>query len=234
MDARSVLQRSRPFRHAPERAVDDLARTATTLDLGRGATLWEAGDHPASFTIIHRGLIKVVRPLPSGRDAIVGLFGPLESVGDVAVVQGIPYPASAHVCGETARIVRIPRDEVLAHMHRHPGLAISINQSMADRVHALHAKVEILSAGGVEARLASLLLDLARRFGDDLEDDTILIPVALPRQDLADLVSTTFETTVRVMSRWHKRGVVETTNDGFVVRNRTHLETTASHVLGKA
>lgn len=233
MDVAAALQSSKPFAQAPKDAVAQLACTATTRELSRDATLWVAGEQPAAFSIIHRGLVKIVRPLASGREAIVGLFGPRESVGDVAVMQGIPYPATAVVCSSSARIIQIPRAEVLANMQRFPGLAISINQSMGDRVHALHAKLDILSAGGVEARLASLLIDLADRFGDEFEDDTVIIPIALSRQDLANLVSTTFETTVRVMSKWKKAGTLDTTADGFVVRNMAQLRETAATVLAK-
>lgn len=232
MNIASVLLRAKPFLQAPEQAVVELARTATTRTLNRGDALWNAGQQPSAFSIIQRGLLKIVRPLASGRESIVGLFGPRESVGDVAVMQGIPYPAAAVVCSESARVIQLPRDELLAQMQRHPGLAISINQAMGDRVHALHAKVEILSAGGVEARLASLLLDLAERFGDELEDGSLIIPLALSRQDLANLVSTTFETTVRVMSKWQKAGVLTTSQDGFVVRDVDRLEKAASSVLG--
>jgi CRP/FNR family transcriptional regulator len=233
MDVAAVLQRSKPFCHAPEAAVKEVARTATTRELLREARLWDAGETPASFCTIYSGLFKVVRPLANGREAIVGLFGPRESIGDIAVMQGIAYPAAAIVCSETACVIQIPRAELLAQMERFPGLAISINQSMGDRVHALHAKVQILSAGGVEARLASLILELAERFGDEFDDDTVVIPIPLSRQDLANLISTTFETTIRVMSKWKKAGVMDTTSDGFVVRDMDHLRSAASSVLGR-
>jgi CRP-like cAMP-binding protein len=233
MDIIAALHRSKPLSRAPEAAVRDLARVATTKELARGETLWNAGEMPACFSTIHSGLFKVVKSLANGREAIVGLFGPRESIGDVAVMQGIPYPAASVVCSETARVILIPRAELLAQMERHPGLAMSINQSMGDRVQALHAKVQILSAGGVEARLASLLLELAERFGDEFEDDTVVIPIALSRQDLANLVSTTFETTVRVMSKWKKGKFIDTTADGFVISDVEKLRSTASSVLGK-
>ena len=206
---------------------------ATTKELARDEPLWNAGEMPACFSTIHSGLFKVVRSLSNGREAIVGLFGPRESIGDVAVMQGIAYPAAAIVCSEMARVILIPRAELLAQMERHPGLSMSINQSMGDRVQALHAKVQILSAGGVEARLASLLLELAERFGDEFEDDTVVIPIALSRQDLANLVSTTFETTVRVMSKWKKGKIIDTTADGFVISDVEKLRASASSVLGK-
>lgn len=233
MDVVAALQSSKPFARASKQAVADLAKTATIREIEHGVALWDAGQQPLAFSVINRGLIKIVRPLANGREAIVGLFGPRESIGDVAVMQGIPYPAAAIVCSSDARIIQIPRAEVLAHMTRHPELALGINQSMGDRVHALHAKLEILSAGGVEARLSSLLIDLSDRFGDEFENDEIVIPITLSRQDLADLVSTTYETTVRVMSKWKKSGILETTQDGFILKDVPQLRQFASSVLNK-
>ncbi|MCU0691698.1 MAG: Crp/Fnr family transcriptional regulator [Polyangiaceae bacterium] len=231
MDVAAALRVAKPFARAPREAVDQLAHIANVRQLSRNEHLWTAGDQPSHFSVIYSGLLKILRALPNGRDAIVGLFGPRESIGDVAVMQGIPYPASAVGCSEQACVIRIPRVDLLGHMERCPGLALSISHSMGDRVHALHTKVQILSAGGVEARLASLLLELADRFGDEFEDDTIVIPIVLSRQDLANLVSTTLETTIRVMSKWQKQRWLETRSDGFVLRAVEPLRETASSVL---
>jgi len=38
--------------------------------------------------------------------------------------------------------------------------------------------------------------------------------MALSRQDLADLAGTTIETSIRVLSRWGKEGLVITERDG--------------------
>ena len=40
----------------------------------------------------------------------------------------------------------------------------------------------------------------------------------LSRQEIADLVGTTIETAIRIMSRWQKDGLVETEKDGFLIR----------------
>jgi CRP/FNR family transcriptional regulator len=51
------------------------------------------------------------------------------------------------------------------------------------------------------------------------------IPLALSRQELADMIGTTIETSIRVMSRWGKDDIVRTEKDGFVVVDRSALET---------
>jgi CRP-like cAMP-binding protein len=53
---------------------------------------------------------------------------------------------------------------------------------------------------------------------------SIFIPMALSRQELADLTGTTIETCIRLMSRWGKERVIETEKEGFVLMDRTVLE----------
>ena len=74
-----------------------------------------------------------------------------------------------------------------------------------------------------EARLATLLLKLYEQFGDDFDDGTSRIGVPLSRQELADMVSTSFETGIRVLSRWEREGLVRTDADGFVLSNLGRL-----------
>ena len=54
--------------------------------------------------------------------------------------------------------------------------------------------------------------------------DGRIVPVALSRQELADLTGTTVETCIRIMSRWSKEGIVRTEKDGFVVLNSKVLK----------
>ncbi|MGH9399441.1 MAG: helix-turn-helix domain-containing protein [Thermoanaerobaculia bacterium] len=52
----------------------------------------------------------------------------------------------------------------------------------------------------------------------------VFVPLHLSRQDIADLVGTTIETAIRVMSRWQKEGLVETEKNGFLLRDLAALK----------
>jgi CRP/FNR family transcriptional regulator len=57
--------------------------------------------------------------------------------------------------------------------------------------------------------------------------DGTFIALALSRQELADMIGTTIETSIRIMSRWGKADIVRTEKDGFVVVDRPALEAVA-------
>jgi CRP/FNR family transcriptional regulator len=84
-----------------------------------------------------------------------------------------------------------------------------------------------LAGGTVESRFARLFL----RFAEDLgrrEPGGVLVPLRLSRQELSDFTGTTIETSIRIMSRWGKDGLVETREDGFLVKDFQALEALSS------
>lgn len=233
MGVLQVLERTPTLGGTPPEVLERMASLANTRSLSRGEQLWKAGDQPRAMVVIRSGLIKVVRSAPKGRSAICGLFGAPETVGDVALLKDVPYPADAVVVTDSASIIWIPKALVLEAMQKNPELGVSIACGMHSKMSALHDKIDVLSAGSVEARLATLLIKLYDQFGDDFDDGTSKVPVALSRRELADLVSTSFETAIRVMTRWEREGVVDTGDQGFTVRNLHALQKIAGTAVGE-
>jgi CRP/FNR family transcriptional regulator, nitrogen oxide reductase regulator len=97
---------------------------------------------------------------------------------------------------------------------------------LTHRLVELTNRLTELSGGRVEARLARFFLKLAGDMGQQRPQGTF-IPLVLSRQELADMIGTTIETSIRIMSRWGKEGIVHTEKDGFVVVDREALEAVA-------
>jgi CRP/FNR family transcriptional regulator len=57
--------------------------------------------------------------------------------------------------------------------------------------------------------------------------DGVFIPLVLSRQEIADMIGTTIETSIRIMSRWGKQDIVHTDKDGFLVIDRAALDALA-------
>src|SRR5262245_55798385 len=85
----------------------ELSSIATQRILRRGDFLWQAKKIPQAMIIVQKSLVKVVRHTNGGR-AICGLFDAGESVCDLSVVRGLPYPADAIAGSDTVTIVCIP------------------------------------------------------------------------------------------------------------------------------
>jgi CRP/FNR family transcriptional regulator len=209
--------------------LEPLARAATVATYRRGDAIWRTGELPQDFVIVQKGLVKLVRHSNKNR-AICGLFGPTESIGDMAVVRRVPYNTDAIAASEVVSVVSLPRAPLMEAFLREPKLFLSLTSAIDHGMDSLLDKIDVLSAGSVEARLATLLLKLNARFGDDFDDGTSAIPIALSRRDLAELVATSFETAIRVMSRWEREGVLQTTRKGFTLKDVGKLESLSGNV----
>ena len=102
------------------------------------------------------------------------------------------------------------------------GLLVGLTHRLVE----LTDRLTELSGGRVEARLARFFLKLADDMGQR-RPDGLFIPLTLSRQEIADMIGTTIETSIRIMSRWGKEDVVRTEKDGFVVVDRSALESVA-------
>lgn len=214
----ALLARVAPFSSASPAARASFAAAARRLVLTEGEKAWRAGDPSWAFAFVVRGIVKLARPRVGGRADILGIFGPGEAIGIVAALRGIPYPADALAASKEAEVVQIPRIEVLHASGREIEFTNALAHCCACRACGMRDMNNVLAAGGVEARLAALLVSLADRFGDIDEDAALRVPVVLTRAELASCISSTMETVIRTMSRWDADGVVETCDQGFVVR----------------
>lgn len=224
----TCLRSVRWMRNVDEVAVAELAQHARMRSFAQGERIFMAGEPAANFTFIRRGLVQIVRTMAGGTEATLGLFGPRESVGDTAALGREAYPGSAIAASAAVEVALVPEERMREVMGRVPSLASAMNGALLEHTRVLRTKIDILSAGSIPARLATLLLHLAERFGDETENGELWVPVALSRSDLAIVVSARTETVIRVMSRWQKLGWVRTDADGFALVTPGLLESTAS------
>jgi len=206
--------------------VTTFAQAAIRRRFEHGEYIWHHGDPALALTIIVTGLVKICQPTREGESAIVAIFGPRESIGDIAVIGPGRYPADAIVVTREVEVLSIDKSPVLEAMQRDVTVAQAVNRSLVSHSQALRQKIRIMTAGPVERRLAALLAHLAERFGDEVEPGVWTIPVVLSRDELGRLIGATIETTIRVMSRWQKEGVVSTTSEGFTIHQPDKLGVT--------
>jgi CRP/FNR family transcriptional regulator len=199
-----------------------LAAVAHVKHYARGETIFEEGMPSDFFPAVVNGRVKVFKMTPAGKDIILEIFGPGDPFGAVAVYEERPFPATAMALEPTTCLL-VPRGDFFRLLEEHPSLVRGLLLGLTHRLIELTSRMAELTGGRVEPRFARLFLKLADNSGH-LEPDGIVIPMALSRQELADMTGTTIETTIRIMSRWGKQDIVRTESAGFVVRDRKALE----------
>jgi CRP/FNR family transcriptional regulator len=220
-----ILRRSPIFRRLSPDDRQRLAAVARSRDFEKGAPLFAEGDPSDALYTVVTGRVKVYKMTTRGTDVILDIFGPGDPVGAVAAYESRPYPASA-VAIEPTTCLAVPRQAFFSLLETHPTMVRGLLVGLTHRLMELTTRLTELTGGRVEARLARFLLKLADDIGQR-RPDGVFIPLALSRQEIADMIGTTIETSIRIMSRWGKDDVVRTEKDGFLVVDRSALESAA-------
>ena len=220
-----LLRQNPLYRRLSEEDRRRLAEVSLVRSYAKGAAIFSEGDASDFLYTIVTGRVKVVKLLPVGKELILEILGPGDPLGAVAAYESRPYPASATALEETTCIL-LRRGAFLALLETCPSLVRGLLVGLSFRLLELTQRLAEVAGSRVETRFAHIFLKLADRLGRPRAGE-VLIPLALSRQDLADLTGTTIETCIRVMSRWGKEGLVRTEKDGFVVADRAALEKVA-------
>ena len=173
---------------------------------------WD-GDAPEWFYVVTGGKIKVLKHSSLGKDFIVAFFGPGEMFGEVAVFENKPYPASAQAVTETT-VVGIKRDDFLSFLASRPQVALKVINVLAGRLRDAQSRLRDLAGERVEQRLASVLLMLSAKLG---------LTLPFTRQEIAEMVGTTTETAIRVMSYLKDRGIIHAVRGKVIIIDEEKL-----------
>jgi CRP/FNR family transcriptional regulator, nitrogen oxide reductase regulator len=179
----------------------------------KGETIFYEGDPAGLIHFVVIGRVKIVKAA-GGRDVILEILGPGEPVGAVAVFERRPFPAGA-VTIEPSSILSIPEREFFVLLESRPEMMRHLLAGLTYRLMMVNKRLADMT-GSAEYRAARLFLTLADRVGLPKEGG-VFIPLNLSRQEIADLIGTTLETAIRLMSRWQKEGLLLTDKSGFQI-----------------
>jgi CRP/FNR family transcriptional regulator len=189
----------------------------------KGEVIFREGDPAERIHFVSAGMVKIVKAA-GARDVIIEILGPGEAVGAVAAFERRPFPATA-IAIEPSALLSIPEREFFQLLERRPEMTRNLLAGMTMRLIMVNKRLADMT-GSAESRAARLCLTLAERMGDGDEQRTF-VPLPLSRQEVADLLGTTLETAIRLMSRWQKEGLVLTEKTGFTVPDLQALRNVA-------
>ncbi|HGG58059.1 MAG TPA: Crp/Fnr family transcriptional regulator [Nannocystis exedens] len=200
---------------------------ARVSHLSHHEALFREGGRADRFSFPIEGWIKLSKIHASGRVVIICLVGPGQLICGNAVYAGKPYCCSALAATKRAQILSVPRYDLVRFVERYPEVTRGFLREITCRGMQLCHRIEELTSGKVERRLAALFV---RLLPADTGLDGAMIPLALTRQELADLCGSTVETAIRAMRRLDERDVLRTIKTGFVVIDPETLRGLAGHV----
>lgn len=171
-----------------------------------GDVIFNEGDPADTFYILKCGRVKMRRMTTSGKEVVLHLSAPPHMIGCKGLTMpGSRYPADA-VAVDKVIALGFGREKFLAQVAHIPdvffSLLIELNRRLID-FYSLQAN----ALEPIEKRIATLLLNQASGQAADFSEHD-LKPVFMTKGLIANIVGTTTETAIRILSRWKKSGLI--------------------------
>ena len=186
-----------------------IAAATRERTVGPGKLLFSEGEPAEALWAVKDGLIHIIKCGFDGREIVLEVIPPGELFGAVVALQSRPYPASA-IAAEPSVVWYIPASLARDLCQKHPTLRSAVLDQATTRLRGARERLRSIALERVEQRLARMLLTLADKIG---HRNGTVTELNITRQELADMIGTTVETTIRITSKWQQARIISSSRN---------------------
>jgi len=194
-----------------------LAAVSREKRYAKGETVFRAGEPAEVVCIVKEGRVHLMKFLEGGQASTTCVMAPGETFCCLPALDRKPYPVDAIAAADSV-VVRIPTSAFHELLQRNPAFLQDSLCLFCDRLRQVEDK-SCMAYESVEQRLAQALLTLSKKFGPT---------IPLTKHELAELASTTVETTIRVLSQLKKQGIIKSSRGSTTIAKPDQLSKLAS------
>ena len=194
--------------------LESISRLTFEREAERGELILLEGQPAEVLYFVASGVVKLLKTSAEGKEQILYLARPGESINDVPIFDGEPNPATAQAMGPVV-LYGIRKSDLNIILRDYPQVALNVNRVLAGRVRHLAALVEDLSFRHVAGRVARILLD-------HIGDETGPRP-RLTQQEMAAMAGTAREMIGRSLKTLEEEGVIRLDRHRIVITDKKAL-----------
>jgi CRP-like cAMP-binding protein len=161
------------------------------------------------------GLVKVYKTSTNGKEQILHVAPPGESLNDVSTFDGGPNQASM-VAMTPVHLYGVRKEDLIKILHDHQRIYLNILKALAYRIRRDSNLVGELSSSQAMARLAKLLL--GKYAGEELT-----VGLWLTQQDMANMIGTCREVVNRSLKVMEEKGAIRLGRHRVIVLDKAVL-----------
>jgi CRP/FNR family transcriptional regulator len=180
-----------------------------------GDTIRQEGQLGDGLYVLTEGVMKLSSSYSGGKRVILRLLGAWDTFGTLAIGTEAFRQVRAEAMTACA-VTKIPKVFVQRAIRTRPEVALKLATLSELRFAQYQELIECLLPRKTEARLANLLLILARRLGKDTRAGTIIAP-PLSSKDLAQIVASTQTSVTSALKELRRRQLLAITGGRIVI-----------------
>ena len=173
----------------------------------KGQAVLHEGSSPEGLIIVSKGQVKAFRHTQEGKEQILYIFSEGDFLGEKNLLrnQAAKYNVEAL---EATNICMIKKSDFQKLLEDYPAISMKIMEELCNRLDRLENTIESMGSKNVEARVSSVLLEFAAKYGQE-HPKGILIELPLSREGIANYIGLTRETVSRKMSLLQEEEIIE-------------------------
>lgn len=180
-----------------------------------GAVVFDEGDLADCFHLLLSGTVRFVRTTADG-DRIIVLYISAGEVFGIGAPLGTDLRQETAVAADACLVLSWPNALWQGFADQYPCFASESLRSFGKRSDEMGNRIVELSTKQVDARIACALLRLVGQSGRKVAGG-MEIGFPISRRQVADMAGTTLHTVSRVLSRWEKLRLIESSRCHIVV-----------------
>jgi CRP/FNR family cyclic AMP-dependent transcriptional regulator len=222
-NARRLLGECVLFRALSPDQRSTLVRGAHLRKLAAGDTIFLMGDPGDSMMAILSGSIRISAPSPDGKEIVLGLMGPGEFFGELALLDGHERSADAKATTDCTLAI-LNRRDVMQFLDYNPGGWASMVEILCERLRRTTVQITEVALLELPVRLAKTLLRLT---GAGTGAGS---PVKLSQRELGNIVGATRESVNKCMREWQRSNAIRIDGNSIAILDRASLQSIADAV----
>ncbi|HXW77381.1 MAG TPA: Crp/Fnr family transcriptional regulator [Candidatus Eremiobacteraceae bacterium] len=203
----------------------DLAAVSSLMQgrrYAKHAVLVYEGDPGDALFIVISGNVAVTRVSNDGKETILSILKEGDFFGEMGVLDASPRSATIKALRD-AEVAILARKDFLDLLGRNPHMCLSLVGALSARLRATNQAIQANAYQDIRTRLASLLLNLERNFGEKVDGGTRL-SLRLTNQEMANMIGTTRETVNRMLNKFWDEKLIDMRTANIVVVDHARLQ----------
>jgi CRP/FNR family transcriptional regulator len=198
------------FEHLNERELKLLLSISRQRKFEEGEVLFYEKEKAKYLTLVLDGIVKIYKVDPKNNEIILHRFVPKHFVAEMAVFEGMPYPASAAF--ETdGSVLEIDFDKFKEYFFSDPEITLELFKSLTQKIKHLDNVIALTVVLDSTARVAKYIC----------ENDEAL---NMKHNKLAQYLHITPETLSRIFKKFSKLGFIEKNKSTYKILDKESLE----------
>jgi CRP-like cAMP-binding protein len=190
------------FQDLSEGEMEEMDRSTTMTTCEPGRVFYAPEEMGEVLFLLKKGRVQLYRLSPEGKKLVVAELGPGAIFGEMSIVgQGMHNTFAESI--DECLICVMSRIDVERLLSDKPMVALRFMQSMAGRLREAEEKLEDLAFKSIPARLAGLLIKLAKEDGGNSKVE------GYTHQEMAEILGTYRETITQTLNDFKEYGWID-------------------------